>query len=304
MDRLTEVVDVGAYPIDGDPPYKSMLAAGLCRVTGFEPQEDALARLNAKKGPNERYLPYAIGDGERHRLRICRAPGMTSLLEPDPTMLALFDVLRPLGAVVREVDVETRHLDDLDEICGLDFLKIDVQGSELAVFRGGRAKLAQTVAIQVEVSFITLYKDQPALGHIDLELRAQGFVPHCFAAIKKWPIYPCVVNGNPRQPLNQLLEADLVYVRNFADPSGLSDDQIKHLTLIAHTCYGSFDLAIRCVMVLERRGALPGGAQRRYLDLLSAGRSQIADWSLGGGRRLDEVILGSTLPMTARSKAR
>jgi hypothetical protein len=40
------------------------------------------------------------------------------------------------------------------------------------------------------------------------------------------------------------------------------------------------------------------------LDLLSAGRSQIADWSLGGGRRLDEVILGSTLPMTARSKAR
>jgi hypothetical protein len=86
MDRLTEVVDVGAYPIDGDPPYKSMLAAGLCRVTGFEPQEDALARLNAKKGPTDRYLPYAIGDGERHRLRICRAPGMTSLLEPDPTM--------------------------------------------------------------------------------------------------------------------------------------------------------------------------------------------------------------------------
>jgi hypothetical protein len=48
-------------------------------------------------------------------------------------------------------------------------------------FRGGRAKLAQTVAIQVEVSFITLYKDQPALGHIDLELRAQGFV-HSFLA--------------------------------------------------------------------------------------------------------------------------
>ena len=32
-------------PIDGDPPYKAMLAAGLCEVTGFEPQAEALARL-------------------------------------------------------------------------------------------------------------------------------------------------------------------------------------------------------------------------------------------------------------------
>src|SRR5262245_9104989 len=122
IDRLTEVGDVGAYRIDGAPRYKSRLAAALCRFTRVEPQDDALARRTATPGPNERYLPYAIGDGKRHRLRICRAPGMTSLLEPDPTMLALFDVLRPLGAVVREVDVETRHLDDLDEICGLDFL--------------------------------------------------------------------------------------------------------------------------------------------------------------------------------------
>jgi hypothetical protein len=104
-----------------------------------------------------------------------------------------------------------------------------------------------------------------------LELRSQGFVPHCFVGIKKWPIYPCVVNGNPRQPLNQLLEADLLYVRNFADPSGLSDDQLRHLTLIAHVCYKSFDLATRCVMVLEQRGALPRGAQQRYVDLLSSG---------------------------------
>lgn len=32
--RMTEVVDIGANPIDGDPPYKSMLKEGLCRVTG------------------------------------------------------------------------------------------------------------------------------------------------------------------------------------------------------------------------------------------------------------------------------
>ena len=31
-ERLTAVVDVGANPIDGDPPYLPMLRGGLCRV--------------------------------------------------------------------------------------------------------------------------------------------------------------------------------------------------------------------------------------------------------------------------------
>ena len=48
--RITEIVDIGANPIDGDPPYKPMLMAGeICRVTGFEPQETALKKLNEKK---------------------------------------------------------------------------------------------------------------------------------------------------------------------------------------------------------------------------------------------------------------
>lgn len=52
--RLTEVVDIGANPIDGDPPCKPMLDAGLCRVTGFEPQAEPLAELRRRQGPNER----------------------------------------------------------------------------------------------------------------------------------------------------------------------------------------------------------------------------------------------------------
>jgi FkbM family methyltransferase len=266
--RLTEVVDVGANPIDGDPPYKSMLAAGLCRVLGFEPQEQALAELQMKKGPNERYLPYAVGDGQRHTLNICRAPGMTSLFEPDPAKLGLFNDMEGIGEVTGRVVVETHKLDDIVEIERLDFLKMDIQGGELAVFQSGTAKLSEAVAIQVEVSFITIYKNQPALGDIDLELRRQGFIPHCFAAVKRWPISPCIVNNNPRQALNQLLEADIVYVRDFSRPESMSDEQLKHLALVAHHCYSSVDLALRCVMLLERRNALTAGAQQRYLQLL------------------------------------
>jgi hypothetical protein len=52
---------------------------------------------------------------------------------------------------------------------------------------------------------------------VDQELRIQGFIPHAFAALKKWLISPMQFGGNPTQPLNQLLEADLVYVRDFVN---------------------------------------------------------------------------------------
>ena len=146
---------------------------------------------------------------------------------------------------------------------------MDVQGSELEVLRGGTAKLSQAVVVQTEISFVPLYKEQPVFGDIDLELRSQGFIPHCFAAVKYWPIAPSVIDNDPRKPLNQLLEADIVYVRDFSRPDLMSDEYLKHLALIVHFCYGSFDLALRCVMLLERRQALKAGTQQRYLQLLS-----------------------------------
>jgi FkbM family methyltransferase len=267
--RLTEVVDVGANPIDGDPPYKQMLSARLCRVTGFEPQEQALIALQQKKGPNERYLPYAVGDGGLHTLNICRSSGMTSLFEPDPATLGLFEIFKQLGEVIQQIHLQTLRLDDIAEIQHMDFLKIDIQGGELAVFRGGKLKLSQTVVIQTEVSFVTLYKHQPTFGDIDLEMRSQGFIPHCFAAVKRWPIAPSVINNNPYQPLNQLLEADIVYVRDFSHAETMSDEQLKHLALVAHHCYGSLDLALRCVTLLEQRQVLDAGAGQQYMQAVS-----------------------------------
>ncbi len=265
-ERLTEFVDVGANPVDGDPPYKPMLDAGLCRVTGLEPQPEALLELQRAPAPNARYLPYAVGDGNMHTLNICRASGMTSLLEPDAQTLELFEYLKPLGGIASRIPVQTVRLDDIAEISVVDCLKIDIQGGELAVFQSGAARLAQAVAIQTEVSFVPLYKNQPCLGDIDLELRRQGFMPHCFDSVKLWPIAPCVIKGDPREPLRQLLEADMVYVRDFSRPDMMSNEQLKHLALIVHYCYGSIDLALRCVMLLEQRNVFRSGAQQHYLQ--------------------------------------
>ena len=266
-DRPTAIVDVGANPIDGDPPYKQLLQKRLCRVVGFEPQADALAKLTSRKSELETYLPYVVGNGDEAELKICRVRGMTSILSPDQHMLSQFPNFSQWGQVVEETLVATRRLDDISEIESLDFLKIDIQGAELSVFQHGQSRLKEAVAIQTEVSFLPLYKDQPIFGEIDLELRKQGFVPHAFAAIKKWMIGPLRNEKDRFAAINQLLEADVVYVRDFTRPDGMKTEQLKHLALKAHHCYGSFDLAMNCIQHLVGRKAISPDARDDYLTI-------------------------------------
>jgi FkbM family methyltransferase len=279
--RLTSVVDIGANPIDGPAPYRPMLDDGLCTVIGFEPQQPALDELSRRKGPLEQYLPYAVGDGTTRTLHICRASGMTSLLEPNPTYLRLFADFPELATIERKETTRTRRLDDIDEIQNLDFLKIDVQGAELDVFRSGYSKLAMAVAIQVEVRFITFYRDEPPIGAIDAEMRSLGFLPHCFVAVKRWPIAPTIVDGQRRKPLHQLLGADMLYVRDFSQSENMSAEQWKHLAMVVHHCYGSFDLAYRAVSMVAALGGVGADAPARYLaNLRSRNPSQPASTPL------------------------
>lgn len=270
--RLTAVVDIGANPLssDGAPPYKPMLDLQLCTVTGFEPQADAHAALLARNGGLETYLPYAIGNGAAGTLHVCAARGMSSLLTPDPRMLACFPGFADYGRVISEIPVETRTLDSIAEITAMDFLKIDVQGAELSVFRGGSSRLARAVALQAEVSFMPLYRDQPMFGDIDLALRALGFVPHMFVNINKRMILPLRDPDKPFAAMNQLLEADIVYVRDFSQASSMSVEQLKHLALIAHHCYASYDLAANCLHHLAERGAVAADVVASYLGLITA----------------------------------
>lgn len=263
-ERLTAVVDVGANPIDGDPPYKQLLAMRGCKVTGFEPQAEALAALNARKSDLETYLPNVIADGKRAKLYVCHAPGMTSLLKPSPQMLGQFRGFPEWGKVVKEIPVETSRLDDVIGGQPLDLLKIDIQGGELTAIENGRRSLAQAVAVQTEVSFLPLYEDQPTHAAIDRALGRLGFIPHAFVAINRRMIGPMFDPANPFAAINQLLEADVVYVRNFTRPDDMKVEQLKHLAIIAHYCYRSFDLAANCIHHLERRGAILPGSVAQY----------------------------------------
>jgi hypothetical protein len=192
---------------------------------------------------------------------------MTSLLTPDPHTLAQFPMFSEWGQVVQQIPMATHRLDEVTEICAIDFLKIDAQGSELAIFKNGRNRLKDTIAVHTEVSFIPLYKDQPLYGEVDAEMRALGFVPHAFASINRRMIRP-LSGENAYQALNQIMEADVVYVRDFMHPERMSPEQLKHLAIVAHFCYGSFDLAANCIYNLIRTEAVQKDAITRYLTAL------------------------------------
>lgn len=239
-----KVVDIGANPIDGTPPYLPLLASGAAEVIGFEPNPEALARLNEKKGPQETYLPYAIGDGLPHVLNICAAQGMTSLLKPNPAVLNRFHGFPNWSQVVGTLAVQTMRLDDIAETAGLDLLKIDIQGGELMAFQNGEARLADALVIQTEVEFMQMYVDQPLFSDVDLFLRRHGFVFHRFFPTVSRVIAPMVVNNSIYSGMSQILWADALFVKDFTRLERLSERQLLAMAMIMHDCYQSFDLAL------------------------------------------------------------
>ncbi len=269
--NLTEqlhVVDIGANPVGPPPPYASLLAAGLIRVTGFEPQEDACDALLSESVINTNYLPIAVGDGLKHTLNIYRFSGLTSLFRLRQKTLDTFRLLKRHGRLVSQETVKTERLDSIKELENIDFLKIDIQGGELDVFKNGKEKLKSVLAIQTEVAFFPLYEEQPMFGDVDVLLRSEGFKFHRFAHISRFPLGRLVSRGKWRRPMHQALDGDVVYVRDFSDPDTLSDIDLAKLALLSHACFESFDLAALCISQLAQRKFIAEDSAKKYVDML------------------------------------
>lgn len=263
-----KIVDIGANPIDGAPPYASLLGEGATTLVGFEPNPEALARLDQLKGPHETYLPHAIGDGARHTLHVCQAPGMTSLLEPDPRVLGLFHGFPDWGKVMERIDVETRRLDDIEETRGIDFIKIDIQGGELLALSNAMDRLASTLVIQTEVEFLPLYKNQPLFSDVERFLRRAGFMLHRFFPTVSRTVAPLVLNGDIYAGLDQLVWADAIFVRDFTKLEKLQDIQLLKSARILHDCYKAYDLVLH--LLTQHDGRTGGDLAARYLAGLTA----------------------------------
>jgi FkbM family methyltransferase len=262
----TQVVDIGANPLDEAPVYSPLIEAGLCAVTAFEPQTETMGAID---NPLIRILPDAVGDGTERIFRKCLHSGWSSTLSPSEKTIAVFTQFQEHARVVSEHAMQTRRLDDIDEVQSIDLLKIDIQGGELSVFSNARQKLAHAVFVDTEVSYMPLYENQPSFGEVDLELRRQGFVIHRFGEFHYAIVPPMKLNDNPWIALHQVLDGDVIYIRDYRDAANLDDDQLKQMAMIAHALYRSWDIACRCIGLLMERKAIPGDSMEAYLRIVN-----------------------------------
>jgi FkbM family methyltransferase len=255
IDSKIDIVDIGANPVDGIPPYKSLLESGLVHVIGFEPNPKALEILNSQKGPNETYLPFVIYDGTDQRLRVCVSSGMVSLLEPNADLLSYFHGFPEWGKVKVRLPVDTKRLDDVDEIDNIDFLKIDIQGGELKVFQNGIERLRNCLVIHTEVNFLPMYEDQPLFSEIELFLREHGFILHRFFPLESRALAPLKVDNDIHKGFGQLFWADAVFIKDFTKFDQLSSLQLKKLGLILHDAYASFDVVLSALSEHDKKSS-------------------------------------------------
>ncbi|MEX0285691.1 MAG: FkbM family methyltransferase [Paracoccaceae bacterium] len=269
--RPLRIVDVGANPVN-TPDYAGLLAMGWCEVWGFEPNETAFAALQAEPVEGAHYFNSAVG-----------APGPSEFhVHPQSALSSGYPVSgpsarylgRPLWAepetgAIETVQMDLVALDDLDDLPAPDVLKIDIQGGELDVFRHGRKKLAECVAVVSEVRFYRIYEDEPLWAEVDLELRSQGFALNKIQFAKT-----TTVKNSRRRWLrhrgqgSQMVDGDAVYIRNPEGISEWSDEQVRQLAIAAGCVFQSHDVACMCLDELVRRDLAPSGVTRRYVNAL------------------------------------
>ncbi len=169
-----------AYGFEPNPEEYEKLASGQTDAAKFGFVPPPFRRLT--------YLPYAISDKcGSSWLYVTRGAGACGLLEPDLDRLReikwkgyrfhsnfgddIFQVLRMEPVEVRTLEwFKGEH-----SIEHIDYLKIDVEGSEYEVLAGAGSLLNAVSFIKVEVCFIPFRKHQKLFSHIDLLLRDYGF---------------------------------------------------------------------------------------------------------------------------------
>jgi FkbM family methyltransferase len=246
--RLT-FFDVGARNGLWDLPH----LAPYVDAYGFEPNPKEYEKIvsgktapamHGHKAPIYRSFtcfPYALSSTNgTQEFCVTPNPSASGLLEPNLERLseitwkgrtydgsfgkALFEGFQKISVDVRTLDrvCEEQH------VPYIDFLKIDVEGSEFDVLDGGHVVLPHVGVIKVEVCFIPFRKQQKLFSDVDVLLRRFGF------DLLRYEIEQVQIGYKERtapvdylpydeifaDPYGQPLSADAIYVnRSITDPN-------------------------------------------------------------------------------------
>ncbi len=262
------LVDVGAS--GGFPPHWSP-ALKYLNIIGFEPDEREYQVLVKKSGEKIRYLNTALGHRQGEiDFFLTRKQQVSSMFKPNQAFLGQFPEASRFD-IVKTVKLKADTLDhqfDMHKIKDVDFLKIDCQGSELAIMEGARKTIQeQVVGVEIEVAYASIYEGQPLFPEVDAFLRDQGFY---LFDLKNyfWKRSAGKRLGGQR---GQIVAGDALYFRTEDSLAGLIDGlenteekKAKVLKVMAASAlYGYFDYG---AAVFERLKHHFGPAEQRVIE--------------------------------------
>jgi FkbM family methyltransferase len=186
--RIDLVLDVGAN--DGQYGEGLRRSGYGGRIVSFEPLASARRELERRSAgdPGWETRPFALGDASgTMSLHVAGNSSSSSLLPMTPSHVAS----APESAYVAEELIEICTLDELaTEVVRPGervWLKLDVQGYELAVLRGADHTLDQVEVVETELSLVELYKGQALLKDVVNHLNVGGFGAWFFEPVFRDP---------------------------------------------------------------------------------------------------------------------
>ncbi len=177
LTRKLVVLDVGCR---WGFAQKFIAKKNLFEVYGFDPDTDECMRLIKYYADTSiSLIPEALAQMAGPRtLFVTQQPACSSLFQPDPNLTENYPALacaRQLSAT----EIQTTTLDlwaSQNQVSVIDYIKIDTQGSELEILKGGIGALRTVRCLEVEVEFNPIYLGQAVFSDVDTFLRSQGFV--------------------------------------------------------------------------------------------------------------------------------
>jgi FkbM family methyltransferase len=205
------VIDIGGAM--GPDARWAPLRPDLAWFMMFEPDARSQDGVVAASTKGDVTLPCGLADrAGRRTLYLTQGPFASSLYPPNKAVLGVFATW-PWYEPAGEAEVEVDTLDAcLSRTPGwrADFLKVDVEGADLDVLKGGGDALRDAFGVQVEMSILERNIGAPVMPEVDQWLRDTGFVP--FAVLREHWIRANGIHGaNSRA---QLVWADAVYFRD------------------------------------------------------------------------------------------
>lgn len=175
MSRNISILDVGARDGIGWPWNKLNKDFVDLILVEPDPEEATIIEGKLNKIQKSIVVPSAFWDEKKSMtLNLNKSPGTSSIFNSNLAFLDQFsdsDRYR----VEKNIKVECNTIDNLienNQMPHFDFAKIDIQGGELAVLKGGECYIkSNAVGIEIEVEFAEMYVNQPLFAEIDIYVR-------------------------------------------------------------------------------------------------------------------------------------